>query len=216
MGGLDLVISRLELVMRGRGLSIPRGPHGWGSDDWPRLLETASDFERYVYGVVLSRDALRMNGVRALATAIAHCLSTRYSEMPEYEALAQFSAGLAPALMDRRIGVVLEAVTHMLSVSAYTRVLVFTSLKSMASMIADGINCHPGRALTFFGGPSYYFEEDPRATEQAENLQKFNSGAVRGLVSTAFGDDNLDISSVDYLICFDLPDVHVRLILRRA
>ena len=159
MGGLDNIIARLELLMLASGLSIPRGPHGWCCSGWPRILETASVFERYVYGVVLSRDALLQNGVRALATTIEQCISTSYSEMPEFEALVQFREELSSALVDRRIGVVVQAVTQLLSISPCTRVVVFVSLRSQAHLIAESINRLPEMALTFFGGSYSGFEE---------------------------------------------------------
>ena len=214
---LDCVIARLNSIAREAGFLIPQRWDGWTCEGWPRTLDEAGRLEKYIYGIVLARDAPRERGLRACALRLTSCLKGDLADLPEFGPVHEFYLEVtrSPSI-DNRVPVVIDAVADFLHNSMNSRVIVFASQKATAWCIADRLNEASGGVIAapFVGRRRSGSYPGLSRRKQQQTLDRFNSGAFPVLVSTCIGEEGLDIASVDFVVCYDFSNSIVRHIQR--
>jgi Fanconi anemia group M protein len=100
---------------------------------------------------------------------------------------------------------------------ASSRVMVFAHYRDSTNKLVDAFRSLEGiRAVKFIGQADREEEEGMTQHEQAQILEKFREGEINVLVSTAVGEEGLDIPSVDLVLFYEAVPSEIRLIQRRG
>lgn len=100
---------------------------------------------------------------------------------------------------------------------ANSRVMVFAHYRDSANKLVDAFRDLEGvKAVKFIGQADREEEEGMTQREQAQILEKFREGEINVLVSTAVGEEGLDIPSVDLVLFYEAVPSEIRLIQRRG
>ncbi len=98
-----------------------------------------------------------------------------------------------------------------------SKVMVFAHYRDSANKLVDTFNKLSGiRAMKFIGQADREGEEGLTQREQAQILEKFRAGEVNVIVSTAVGEEGLDIPNVDLVLFYEAVPSEIRLIQRRG
>lgn len=98
-----------------------------------------------------------------------------------------------------------------------SKVIVFAHYRDSANKLVGTLNKLSGiRAMKFIGQADREGEEGLTQREQAQILEKFRAGEVNVIVSTAVGEEGLDIPNVDLVLFYEAVPSEIRLIQRRG
>jgi len=98
-----------------------------------------------------------------------------------------------------------------------SRVIVFAHYRDSVDKLFDALgklDCI--RAMKFIGQADREGEKGLTQREQAQILRKFREGEVNVLISTAVGEEGLDIPNVDLVLFYEAVPSEIRLIQRRG
>jgi Fanconi anemia group M protein len=98
-----------------------------------------------------------------------------------------------------------------------SRVMVFAHYRDSVDKLFEALSKLDGiRAMKFIGQAEREGEKGLTQREQAQILGKFRKGEVNVLISTAVGEEGLDIPNVDLVLFYEAVPSEIRLIQRRG